>query len=91
MKLNKKQKRTLEALFIKPAPHLQIVWWDIEQLVLACGGQMLEGSGSAIRLVLGRQCAYLHRPHLCKETKAYQVKAIRDLLKSAGIVPDTVG
>ncbi|QBQ56209.1 type II toxin-antitoxin system HicA family toxin [Nitrosococcus wardiae] len=90
MKLNKKQKRTLEAIFARPTPHLQIVWQDIEQLILACGGRVLGGSGSAVRLVLGERRAYLHRPHPHKEVKAYQVKAVRHLLEAAGITPATV-
>ena len=73
MKLNAKQRKTLQL--------------TIESLLVACGAQILEGDGSAIRIVLGNRRAYLHRPHPQKEAKAYQVKAIRELLQSEGIKP----
>ena len=66
---------------------LRIDWLDIESLLVTCGAQILEGDGSAIRIVLGNRRAYMHRPHPQKEAKAYQVKAIRELLQSAGIKP----
>ena len=87
MKLNAKQRKTLQLVFSKPTPHLRIDWLDIESLLVACGAQILEGDGSAIRIVLGNRRAYMHRPHPQKEAKAYQVKAIRELLQSAGIKP----
>ncbi|MGR6036126.1 MAG: type II toxin-antitoxin system HicA family toxin [Candidatus Nitrosoglobus sp.] len=91
MELNKKQKGVLAAIFAKPTPHLQINWReDIEHLVLACGGQVLEGDGSAVRLVLNGKRTYMHRPHPHKEAKAYQVRAVRDLLESAGITPEAM-
>ena len=87
MQLNAKQRKTLQLVFSKPTPHLRIDWRDIESLLVACGAQILEGDGSAIRIVLGQRRAYLHRPHPQKEAKAYQVKAVRELLESEGLKP----
>lgn len=87
MKLNGKQQRTLRRIFELPAPHLSIDWRDIESLLKACGTRMLEGDGSAIRMVLGGRKVFMHRPHPRKEAKGYQVKAIRELLESNGIRP----
>jgi hypothetical protein len=77
-------------VFARPTPHLQIPWKAIESLVIACGGKALEGDGSAVRLVLGGKRAYLHRPHPHKEAKAYQVRAVRELLEAAGITPEKI-
>ena len=87
MKLNAKQRKTLQLIFLKPTPHLRIDWRDIESLLIACGAQILESDGSAIRIVLEGKRAYLHRPHPQKEAKAYQVKAVRELLEAKGIKP----
>ncbi|MBU2753432.1 type II toxin-antitoxin system HicA family toxin [Acidithiobacillus sp. CV18-2] len=85
--MNSKQRKTLERVFATPAPHLKIEWQEIERLLIACGAQVLEADGSAIRIILGERCAFLHRPHPQKEAKAYQVKAVRELLESAGVRP----
>lgn len=87
MKLNAKQRKTLSQVFEKPTPHLRIEWRDIEALLKACGAQVLEGEGSAVRIVMGNRRLFAHRPHPQKEAKAYQVKAIRELLESEGIKP----
>jgi HicA toxin of bacterial toxin-antitoxin, len=90
MSLNAKQKKVLLSIFARPTPHLQIPWKGIESLVIVCGGKVLEGDGSAVRLVLGGKRAYLHRPHPHKEAKAYQVRVIRELLEAAGITPEKI-
>lgn len=87
MKLNAKQRNTLQQVFEKPTPHLRIDWQDIKSLLVACDAKILEGEGSEVRIVLGKRRAFLHRPHSQKEAKAYQVKAIRDLRESEGIKP----
>ncbi len=85
--MNSKHQKTLEQIFATPTPHLSIKWQDIERLLVACGAQVLEADGSAIRIILGGRRAFLHRPHPQKEAKAYQVKAVKELLESAGIKP----
>ncbi|WP_312283949.1 type II toxin-antitoxin system HicA family toxin [Candidatus Igneacidithiobacillus taiwanensis] len=85
--MNSKHRKTLEQIFASPTPHLSIKWQDIERLLIACGAQVLEADGSAIRIILGGRRAFLHRPHPQKEAKAYQVKAVKELLESAGIKP----
>lgn len=87
MKLNKKQQRTLRRVFETPTPHLSVAWRDIESLLKSCGARIMEGDGSAIRIVLNGRKVFMHRPHPHKEAKGYQVKAIRELLESAGIRP----
>lgn len=85
--MNARHRKALERIYARPTPHLRIVWTDIEALLLACGARILEADGSAIRVVLGARRAYFHRPHPQKEAKAYQVRAVRDLLDSEGIRP----
>jgi hypothetical protein len=62
-------------------------WRDIESLLKACGARILEGDGSAIRVVLGKQRVFIHRPHPHKEAKGYQMKVIKELLEANGIRP----
>jgi len=49
--VNKKQYRTLEAIFENPI-HANIAWRDIEALFLALGAEISEGRGSRIRVAL---------------------------------------
>lgn len=85
--MHTKHQKTLQRIFAKPTPHMQIEWRKIEAMLVACGAQILEGDGSAVRIVLGARRVYMHRPHPHKEAKAYQVKAIRELLEAEGIRP----
>ena len=86
MALNNKQRKTLEAIFQRPT-RASIVWADIEKLLKALGGQISEGKGSAITVILNDGVLYIHRPHPQKEAKKYQVDDTRAFLEMLGIRP----
>ncbi len=82
--MNRKQQKTLRAIFTTPTP-ANINFSDIEKLIIALGGEIIQGSGSRMSFWLGSQSLFAHRPHPSKEAKKYQVEAIREFLEMAGI------
>lgn len=81
-----KHQKTLTALFQKPTLG-GIVFADIEALVEALGGQVLEREGSRVKIMLRGEQWRCHRPHPGKEARKYQVEEARALLERAGIQP----
>ena len=79
-----KHHRTLESIYATPTLS-NIVFADIEALVVALGGYIREGNGSRIAFELGGSRIYLHRPHPGKEAKRYQVEELRKWLSERGI------
>ncbi|MBB1092417.1 type II toxin-antitoxin system HicA family toxin [Rhodopseudomonas palustris] len=86
MKLTKKHQAVLVAIFAAPV-RAGIVWSDIEALLLACGAEISEGSGSRVRVALNGVRAVFHRPHPQKETDKGAVKSVRRFLSESGIEP----
>ena len=86
MHLNNKQRKTLEAIFAIPTPS-NIVWKDIEKLLIALGANIIYGKGSRIGVKLKDVRAVFHEPHPQKETDKGAVKAVREFLIKAGIEP----
>ncbi|MCP4073268.1 MAG: type II toxin-antitoxin system HicA family toxin [Hyphomicrobiales bacterium] len=84
--MNSKQKKTLNAVFSKPAPR-SLEWKDIENLLIACGAELIEGRGSRIRFTKYGVVAFFHRPHPAKEAKQYQVRDAREFLEKIGETP----
>jgi hypothetical protein len=84
--MNTKHRKTLAAIFTKPTPG-GIVFADIESLVKALGGQVMEREGSRVKIVLNGQEWRCHRPHPGKEARKYQVEEARELLDRAGVKP----
>ena len=84
--MNGRQKRTLIAIFRDPVPS-NIVWADVESLLLAVGCVAVEGSGSRVRFERDGLLAFFHRPHPEKEAKRYQVRDARRFLIEMGIYP----
>ena len=84
--MNKKQRRTLEAIFNDPVS-ANIAWRDIEALFLVLGAEISEGRGSRIRVALNDVRAVFHRPHPQPETKKGAVKSVRRFLQEAGVTP----
>ncbi len=82
--MNSKHKKTLSAIFGKPAAS-GIKFSDIEALVLALGGEVHEGAGSRVALLLGDGIKHAHRPHPGKEAKRYQIREIKEWLTALGI------
>jgi hypothetical protein len=84
--MNNRHRKTLEAVFRDPISR-SIAWNDVEALLVACGGRIVEGSGSRIRFEKDKIIGYFHRPHPAKEAKEYQVKDAREFLIKIGITP----
>lgn len=82
--MNSKHAKTLKAIFAKPAAN-NIRFSDIEALVLALGGEVREGDGSRVALVLRDGIKHAHRPHPGKEAKQYQVREIQEWLTAIGV------
>lgn len=84
--MNSKQRKTLEAVFKTPTLK-NIVWSDIESLLLALGCELIEGNGSRVAFKFNQARADFHRPHPGKEAKPYQVKAAAAFINQIGINP----
>ncbi len=84
--MNRKQRRTLTAIFKKPTP-AAIPWRDIASLIKALGGEIQHGDGSRVRIDLKGESLNIHSPHPQKELKRYAVRLVRELLTRTGDVP----
>ena len=84
--MNSKHKKTLNNIFKTPTLK-NIVFSDIESLLLASGAVLIEGSGSRVAFVKDGMRVDFHRPHPAKESKPYQVKAARAFLRLIGVHP----
>jgi hypothetical protein len=84
--MNRKQLKTLEAIFAKPTA-ASLEWDRIESRLIASGFLVIEGNGSRVRFVHGTTVGTFHRPHPAKEAKQYQVEDARKFLTAIGVVP----
>lgn len=84
--MNSRQRRTLEAVFTDPVK-ANIIWDDIESLLVAAGCRIIEGSGSRVRFERDGHIAIFHRPHPAKEAMRGQVRDARILLHKLGMAP----
>jgi hypothetical protein len=82
--MNSRQRNTLAAIYAKPTRN-NIPWKDIESLIIALGGKIREGNGSAGVFILEQKIFPFHRPHPQKEAKRYQVDDLRKFLIERGI------
>jgi hypothetical protein len=87
MSLNSRQRKTLEAVFAEPI-RSNVIWTDVERLLLALGAELSEGRGSRVRIHLHGVRAVFHRPHPQKETDKGALKSMRRFLIEAGIRPE---
>lgn len=83
-KLNSKQKRILDDIFIEPIKS-DILWSDIEKVLTALGAEISEGKGSRMRIYLNGVRAVFHRPHPQKQTDKGALKSMRRFLIEAGV------
>ena len=60
---------------------------DLEALIKALGGTVVEREGSRVRIELSGEQWRCHRPHPGKEAKRYQVEEARELFERAGVEP----
>ena len=84
--VNTRQRKTLRAIFTKPAS-ATIVFSDIEALIIGLGGEVHEREGSRVKILLMGEQWRCHRPHPGKEAKRYQVEEARELLERVGVKP----
>jgi len=82
-----RHKKTLQAIFRNPVMS-NILWSDIEAMLLALGAEISEGSGSRVRIALKGVRAVFHRPHPQKETDKGVVKSMRRFLQEVEINHD---
>ena len=87
--MKSKHRQTLRAIYQNPI-RSNIIWVDIENLLIALGAELSEGRGSRIRIALNGIGAVFHRPHPQKETDKGAVKDMRRFLTEAGVVKDEV-
>ncbi len=85
-KLNKKHRKTVEAIFSNPVSG-NIELRKVEAMFVALGCEIIEGSGSRITILYGEQKVAFHRPHPKKEALRYRMSATRDFLEMIGIKP----
>jgi hypothetical protein len=87
--MNKKHRQTLRSIFENPV-RSNILWDDIEKLLIALGAQLSEGRGSRIRIALSGVRAVFHRPHPRKEADKGAVISMRRFLTEAEIEQDEI-
>ena len=78
--MNKKQSQTLNKILEKPE-RSDILWSNIESLIIALGGEVTEGRGSRVRVILNDVKAVFHRPHPERVTEKGAVKSVRRFLQ----------
>ena len=83
--MNRKHQRTLDRIIEKPE-RSDILWRDIEALVVALGGEVSEGRGSRVRIYLNGVRAVFHRPHPKRVTDKGAVSSMRRFLKEAEVI-----
>jgi hypothetical protein len=82
--VNAKHRKVVEAILTRPTL-ADIVFRDIEALLIALGCEVHEGAGSRVAFVRGSLRLYLHRPHPGKEAKRYQVESVREFPEKLNI------
>ncbi|MCB0406635.1 MAG: type II toxin-antitoxin system HicA family toxin [Bdellovibrionales bacterium] len=82
MGLNSKHQKTLQQIFQEPVKS-DVLWKDVEKLILALGGQQFEGRGSRVRFRLEERLAVFHRPHPKPHTDKGALKSVRKFLINA--------
>lgn len=84
--VNSKQLKTLAAIFTDPVK-ANILWADVESILMSLGADKKEGAGSRIGFSIHGVDIVVHRPHPQKETDKGAVKSIRTFLINAGVRP----
>jgi len=84
--VNKRQRRTLAAIFSRPTP-ANVKWNDLLGLLRGLGATVVEAEGSRVRALFPSTEIVLHRPHPGDELKRYVVHQLREKFKTMGIRP----
>jgi hypothetical protein len=84
--MNRKQRKTLEAVFDDPI-NGTLIWRNVESLLVGIGCRVIEGSGSSVTFEKDGLRATFHRPHPQKEALRYRIKDARQFLENLGVRP----
>jgi hypothetical protein len=84
--MNSKQRKTLEAIFLEPVPK-NLLWDDIESLLMAIGCKMKNRGGSRVGFAKDSFVLYVHRPHPQKETATFTIRDVKEFLERIGVTP----
>jgi len=87
--VNKKHRQILRAVFENPV-RSNILWDDVEKLLVALGAELSEGRGSRLRIALNGVRAVFHRPHPRKETDKGAIVSMRRFLTEAEVTEDEI-
>ncbi len=82
--LSKKHQKTLNSIFENPI-RSDVLWKDIENLLMTLNAEISEGRGSRVRIYLNNIRAVFHRPHPRNETDKGALKSMRRFLIEAGV------
>jgi hypothetical protein len=82
--LSKKHQKTLNSIFENPI-RSDVLWKDVEKLLIALDAEISEGQGSRVRIYLNNIRAVFHRPHPRNETNKGALKSMRRFLIEAGV------
>jgi translation initiation factor IF-3 len=85
--MNKKQEKTLAAIFEEPV-RANIDWHDVESLLKSLGAVITQGRGSRVRVSLNGVRAVFHEPHPEQEMQKGAVRSLRGFLMEAGVEID---
>lgn len=84
--MNSQHQKTLKAVFTRPVLK-NIVFAQIESMLVALGCELIEGNGSRVAFKRGEHRLDVHRPHPSKGAKPYQVRAVKEFLEALGVQP----
>jgi hypothetical protein len=82
--MNRKHQKTLAAIFADPV-RANIRWDDVVGLFRTLGADVMQGSGSRVRVALNGRRATFHEPHPEKEIGKKTVADVREFLEDAGV------
>jgi hypothetical protein len=81
-----RHRSTLQAIFADPV-RANVLWADVEALLVAAGASISQGRGSRVRISLNGVDAVFHRSHPAKETDRGALRSLRRFLGEAGVMP----
>ena len=84
--MKRKRRRTLELIFARPVS-ANVLWADIEALLIELGGQVAEREGSRVLVRLFGDRRAFHRPHPEPATDKGAVGSVRKWLEDHGVKP----
>lgn len=84
--MNKRHKRTLDAIFAQPISG-NIKWRDVESLLKNLGAVLTERAGSRVSVSLKNKIIVFHRPHPSPNMDKGAIRDLRRFLQSVRITP----